>query len=285
MIWTKAKKKAPKLTERDMQVPGLLEEYKLLTTSQVQQLVYPTLQKAQTRLLRLFQAGEVKRFAYPVLLREGGKGEYVYHLKRGPKTVLTAVQHMLGLNDLRIAFEQACGSSDGIKLVEFIPEYKGVRRLDGRPGRAVEDSVAVREGVGTEGILIPDAVICLGNTATGKQALFFLELDLGTEKLVSLGRGHYSLLKKMLLYREYLNTSGFERYNDMFKYEFKGFRVLTIMNNASRIRRLRAELTQRDIRKFVWFAVADKVTRDTILDKIWIKADKEDNGQYSIIYK
>ena len=275
----------PKLTERDMQVPGLLEEYKMLTTSQIQQLVYPSLQKAQTRLLRLHEAGEVKRFAYPVLLREGGKGEYVYHLKRGPRTVLTAVQHMLGLNNLRIAFEQACASSDGIKLVEFIPEYRGVRRNDGRPGRAVEDSVAVRQGYGAEGILIPDAVICLGNTATDKQALFFLELDLGTEKLVSLGRGRYSLLKKMLLYREYLNTRGFERYNDMFKYEFKGFRVLTIMNNSSRIRRLRAELSQRDIRKFVWFAVADKVTRDTILDKIWIKADKEDNGQYSIIKK
>ncbi len=271
-----------KLTERDMQVPELLEDYRMLTTSQLQRLLYPSLQKAQTRLLRLYQAGQVKRFSYPVLLREGGKGEYVYHLKKRSNTTLTALRHMLQLNDVRIAFELACGKSDEINLVEFIPEYRGKYRDDGRPGRAVEDSVAVRGGFGQNAILIPDAVVCLENATTAKRALFFLEVDLGSEKLVAEGRGKYSVIKKMLLYREYLNNRGFERYSDLFRFRFKGFRVLTVMNNSQRIQRLRRELTQRGIKRFVWLAEVSTINKQTLFEKVWLAADANDNNRCSI---
>ncbi len=285
MSWTKARKKEPRLTERDMQVPELLEDYRVLTTSQLQRLLYPSLQKAQTRLLRLYQAGLVKRFSYPVLLREGGKGEYVYHLKKRPNTVLTALRHMLLLNDVRIAFELACKDSEQVNLVEFIPEYRGMRRDDGRPGRAVEDSVAVREGYGEQAILIPDAVVCLENTKTGKRALFFLEVDLGSEKLIGSGlaRG-YALLKKMLLYRSYQHSRGFQRYNDLFRFKFKGFRVLTIMNNPKRTARLRAELRQNGIHKIIWFAQDTEINQTILLDKIWLVPDAEDNERHSILH-
>ena len=154
-------KKRVHLTERDLQVLELLARYKLLTTSQIQRLIYPTLQKAQTRLLRLFKAGLVKRFAYPVLPWEGGKGEYVYHLKSRPRTALSLLRHTLKLNDIRIAFELACRQKEGqVNLVGFIPEYIGVkgRRNDQKPVRATEDTVGVRNGSGGE-ILIPDAVL------------------------------------------------------------------------------------------------------------------------------
>ena len=273
-----------KLTERDMQVPELLEDYRLLTTSQLQRLLYPSLQKAQTRLLRLYRAGLVKRFSYPVLLREGGKGEYVYHLKKRPNTILTALRHMLQLNDVRIAFELACWKSDEINLVEFIPEYRGVRRNDGRPGRVVEDSVAVREGFGEQAILIPDAVVCLENITTGKRALFFLEVDLGSEKLIAEGRGKYSVMKKMLLYREYLNNRGFERYSNLFRFRFKGFRVLTVMNNSQRMQRLRKELIQRGVRRFVWLAEVSTINKQTLFEKVWLALDAEDNERHSILH-
>ena len=225
----------------------------------------------------------MKRFAYPVLLREGGKGEYVYHLRKRPKTVMTALRHMLQINEVRIAFALACGKCDGINLVEFIPEYRGVRRDDGRPGRAVEDSVAVRNGSEHQGTLIPDAVVCLEQAKTGNRALFFLEVDLGSEKLVSMEPGRYSLLKKMLLYNEYLKTKGFKRYNEMFDYEFKGFRVLTLMDNAKRIQVLRRELTKRGIQKFVWFAKIQEISRQTLFDPMWLRADPTDVNAYSII--
>ncbi|MCK4822822.1 replication-relaxation family protein, partial [bacterium] len=183
-----------------------------------------------------------------------------------------------------IAFELACGKSDEINLVEFIPEYRGTRRNDGRPGRAVEDSVAVREIYREKAMLIPDAVVCLENAATAKRALFFLEVDLGSEKLIAEGRGKYSVMKKMLLYREYLNNRGFERYSDLFRFRFKGFRVLTVMNNAKRTARLRAELRQNGIHKIIWFAQDTEINHTTLLDKIWQVPDAEDNERHSILH-
>ena len=272
-----------RLTERDLQVPGLLEDYKMLTTSQIQQLLYPTLQKAQTRLLKMHKAGLVKRFAYPVLLSEGGRGEYVYHVNSKPKVALTAVQHTIQLNEVRIAFEIACRNSDKINLVGFIPEYRGKVKSDGRPGRNVEESVADPGAFGQETTIIPDAVICLGNSEIKKSALFFLEVDLGSEKLITEGRGKYSVLKKMLVYREYLEARGFERYDDLFRFPFKGFRVLTVMNNTKRIQRLRRELTQRGIKKFIWFTEDSTINQHNIFKKIWLIADANDSNNYSII--
>jgi len=282
-----------KVTERDMKVPGLLREYKMLTTSQIQRLLYPTLQKAQTRLLRLHEDGLVKRFAYPVLLREGGKGEYVYHVKgKKPRISLSGVQHTLTLNDVRIAFERGCGQREGINLVAFIPEYegrkggKGKAGQDGRPGRPwrrIEDSVLSSARFGQEVTLIPDAVICLESATRRTRGLFFLEVDMGSEKLLSGTTGNYSLLDKMLRYQDYKTSRGFERYKEMFGFNFKGFRVLTLMNNDNRIQRLRRELTQAGIEKFIWFSEDTKINEKTLFDKIWYITDYTDEAKYSII--
>jgi len=278
-------KKRENLTERDLQVLEWLKKYKYLTTSQIQQLLYPTLQKAQTRLLRLFKAGLVQRFAYPVIMREGGKGEYVYHLKSRPRTALSLLRHTLKLNDVRIAFELACRQGAGqVNLVGFIPEYIGVkgRRNDQKPVRATEDTVGVRHGTGGE-ILIPDAVICLENPATKKRALFFLEVDLGSEKLISTTPGHYSLLKKIMLYKKYLDNRGYDRYAKTFDYDFKGFRVLTVMDSETRISRLRTALAQTPIQGFAWFTDTATIKEADVLGKIWLMTDPTDTNKYSII--
>ena len=102
---TMSSNKGYKLTQRDLKVIELVEDYHLLTTSQIQKLLYPTLQKAQTRLYRIWKSGLLKRFPYPVLLREGGRGEYIYHSNRKPKMSRTGVRHTRGLNDIRIAFD------------------------------------------------------------------------------------------------------------------------------------------------------------------------------------
>lgn len=276
-----------KLTERDLQVSGLLEKFRILTTSQIWRLVYPSLQKAQTRLLRLVQAGLVQRFAYPVLLREGGKGEYVYHVNRKkPRISLSGVQHTLALNNVRIAFEQGCREREGINLVGFIPEYegrKGNALQHGRPERATQDSVQDSARFGRQTVLIPDAIICLESARTGVRGLFFLEVDMGSEKLLAGTHGTYSLLDKMLRYQDYKTSRGFERYSDMFGFEFKGFRVLTLMNNDNRIQRLRRELTGRGIQRFIWFAEITTMTQKTLFDKIWSVTNVSDKDKYSII--
>ena len=272
-----------KLTQRDLKVEDLVEDYHLLTTSQIQKLLYPSMQKAQTRLYRIWKSGLVKRFPFPVLLREGGRGEYIYHINRKPKMSMTGVLHTIELNDIRIAFDVACRESEHIEMIEFIPEYKGMVGSDGVMKRVVEDSVRIQGGEKTEQRFIPDAVMCLEKRATRKRILLFIELDLGNEKLVTRKTGSYSVIRKLEVYKEYLRQEGYKKYNDRFDHEFRGFRVLVIMSNQQRTERLRKELTLRGIRKFVWFTQKSGITAETILKEIWTVSDVNEEKKYSIL--
>ncbi len=221
-----------KLTQRDLKIPALVEDYHLLTTSQIQKLLFPSLQKAQSRCLRVYQNGLIDRFRYPVLLVEGGRGEFVYHINRMPKFSYTGIVHTIELNEIRIAFELASKRSEGINLVDFIPEYRGFIDEEGRIRRLTEDKIR-RGRMEKAGSIIPDAVVCLENSNNNK-ILMFVELDLATEKLVTKKEGSYSLLKKMLLYREYGIQGGFKKYNSWFNYQFKGFCSTTFVIPAQR---------------------------------------------------
>ena len=270
-----------KLTQRDLKVEDVVENYHLLTTSQIQKLLYPSMQKAQTRLYRIWKSGLVKRFPYPVLLQEQGRGQYIYHINRKPKMSMIGVMHTIELNDIRIAFVLACRDSERIKMIEFIPEYRGRIDSDGMMRRIVEDRVRIQGREKTEQRFIPDAVMCLEKRATRKRILLFIELDLGSEKVTS-RTGSYSVVRKLEVYKEYLRQEGYRRYNDRFDHEFKGFRVLVIMSNQQRAQRLRKELTLKGIKKFVWFTQKSGITAETILKEIWTMSDINDKKNYSI---
>ncbi len=278
-----AKSKNKKLTERDLQVPELVAEYKLLTTSQIKELLYPTLQKAQTRLKAVYEAGLVKRYAYPVLLKEGGKGEFVYHVGKKPKLVYSKVLHTIELNKIRIAFEKACEMNEKIKLIDFLPEYKG-KVENGKINRLVEQEVLIADGM-EKTTLIPDAVICLENMENSKKGLFYLEVDLGTEKITTGNKKDYSLMKKMLVYKEYVKDEKYKKYNDIYNYTFKGVRVLSVMDSSTRIRSLRRELFNKGIKKFIWLTESSEISTSTVFSKIWLMANIEDNNKHSIIGK
>lgn len=277
-----AKSKNKRLTTRDLKVPELVAEYKLLTTKQIKELLYPSLQKTQTRLKAVYEAGLVKRYPYPVLLKEGGKGEFVYHVGKKPKLVYSKVLHTIELNKIRIAFELACRQSEKIQLIDFLPEYKG-KVEKGKIRRLVEQEVVMQDG--TKITLIPDAVICLENKRTKKKGLFYLEVDLGTEKISTGKRKEYSLLKKMLVYREYVKGEKYKKYSSVkyYDYEFRGIRVLSVMDGSTRIRSLRRELFNKGIKKFVWLAESSEISTSTVFSKIWLMPNIEDGNRYSII--
>ena len=273
-----------RLTKRDLKIPGLVVEYHLLTTLQIKRLLYfPSLQKTQARLLTLFKAGLVKRFRYPLLLSDGGSGEFIYYYRKRKRISLSGVFHTLQLNEIRISFTEACDNSRGIDMTAFIPEYKGFVSGDGSPERFIEDTV----GGGEEGKearkIIPDAVICLENSDKDKKALFFLELDLGTERIASDNDMNYSLLSKLKRYEDYFRTRGFERYNSWFGKKFRGFRALLVMDSQRRIQRLRAELKKRGIVGFIWFAEKSSLNGNTVFQNIWYKDNIEDENRYSLL--
>jgi predicted transcriptional regulator len=264
----KKQKQKHRLTERDLKVIELLENYKMLTTSQIQQLIYPSIQKAQTRLLLLFEQGIVKRFPYPVLIKDTGKGEYVYHLKNQQGNTLIKLQHHIKLNDIRIMFEKTFNQESDIRLVDFIPEYSGKVKIE------IDEKDLTNwkptDNSNLSGFqIIPDATIVLKNATNEKQALFFLELDLGSEKLFTENKNQYALFQKLQKYQQYLTRQNYQQFNKMFNYQFKGFRVLLLMNKTSRMQKMISTLNSHKIYKLVWITHIADIRRDAIKDKIW----------------
>ncbi|MFH1851074.1 MAG: replication-relaxation family protein [Candidatus Neomarinimicrobiota bacterium] len=269
------------LTARDLKVPELVRNYRYLTTSQIQRLLYPSLQKTQTRMLKVHNSGLVKRFPFPVLIRASGKGEYVYHFGKLPRLSFSKLVHTVRLNDIRIAFEKGCQDSGIIRLVEFIPEYQ---KMSISPAINGSDSdMGYRGDANGKGHIIPDGVMCLENPSRQKQALFFVEVDLGSEKITTTQKDQYSLSEKMLVYREWLHEKRFEKYCEYFKYDFKGFRVLVIMNNESRIQKIRKVLTKQGIKEFIYFAEQSAIMPKAIFEYIWRKTDVADDKKRSIL--
>ena len=117
-----------------------------------------------------------------------------------------------------------------------------------------------------------------------KQSLFFCEVDIGTEPIGAKHAREGSVLRKMLLYRQYMEARGYERYTAEFGYQFAGFRVLWITSTPSRIEQMRRVCSRHGIKKMLWFTTFAELSRDTILTgDIWRLANVADEGRHALI--
>ncbi len=80
---------AGRLTDRDRELCRLLHEHRVLTTSQIQQLAFGSLNVAQHRLLALARLGVLERFR-PVWTHGGGSAPWHYVLGPAGAAVLAA---------------------------------------------------------------------------------------------------------------------------------------------------------------------------------------------------
>jgi hypothetical protein len=168
-----------RLTGRDLQILRLLHEHTVLTSSQVRDLGFPSLWRAERRLRVLYQLRAVDRVRppgvteYHWILDEAGaeavaaeRGVEVKDLGWSRDRTLRAIlhgqrrAHLVGVNGFFVALVRAARESDGRRtMVEWWPEV----RCAAEWGRFVQ----------------PDA---FGEwTDDGRTIRFLLEYDRGTE--------------------------------------------------------------------------------------------------------
>ena len=90
--------------------------------------------------------------------------------------------HRLRTVDLMIAAEVGVRSRPRLTMVKTFLEYRRMKRGN-HIVRETTDYVASEET--SENRIIPDAAFIIENIETQKRALFFLEMDMGTERIVS----------------------------------------------------------------------------------------------------
>ena len=146
------------------------------------------------------------------------------------------MRHLIQLNGVRIALELA--TEDGAaKLRGFIPVYYGKKEQGKAPVKYVCDVTFDIQDPQEHIPHTPGAVFSLEKG--GRPALFFLEVDRGTEALSSTQKG---VLKMLRFYISHLAEGSFAGYSDDFKTKepFSSFRALIVTSSRERIENMRA---------------------------------------------
>ncbi len=252
-----------RLTLRDLDIRRDLEEFRYLSTAQIARLRFGNLKLAQRRMRTLVRRGHVVRVPCGELARNGFRDSF-FALPSGgvPAFGKATSEHVPGaltdprrgfglryaghhrlLTDFRIWLREAQSSSSASLACRFVPSYAEAR-LDGRRARLAGVDLGPPEGV-----LLPDGVFEL-RSASGRAALFFLEIDRGTEPLR--GRHPSSIQRKLLAYRRLYDGRLFERFSESFGHGFSGFRVLFVTPDGERDTRILEVALEADLAPLVW---------------------------------
>lgn len=287
-----------RLTERDTAVVVDVYKYRYLKASQIADLHFPSQQTANRRLRSLVDQGYISYFTVPNIEERiyrittaGAKlvaqvlgvapGDLLWSKGTSPPKDYYFVQHFAAVSDFRIMLTKACEGSE-VDLLGFIPEYYGKRHASGRVTKYIKDVVFDVRNPREKISHTPDAVFALSKG--GKPALFFLEIDRGTESLSNPERGVY----KMIRFYEGLAKSGrFKGYGEDFGgAEFKVFRLLIVTTSPVRVRNMRETLGALEqgsvFFRFIWLTDSIKLNSDTFWGSMWASLDVCDESNYSL---
>jgi Replication-relaxation len=190
--------------------------------------------------------------------------------------------HRLRLIDLVIALEVGVRARPQLNLVRTFVEYRRIKKA-GRIVRETTDFVASDET--PENRIIPDAGFVLENVESGRRALFFLEMDMATERIVTQisNDRRITLRFKIEQYDRYLTGGRFAQTYVPYG-EFRHFTLLFVTYGDERIdniRRAVADLPQ-ELHAYYRFSTFEKAEVD-LLGPVWKSRSISDTQLYPLV--
>jgi hypothetical protein len=287
------------LTERDHELLVSLLKYRYLSTSQLQRLHFPSLQTAARRLRLLAEAGYVISFRpkasddrLATLARLGAEtvanrlgvplSELGWDARREKPKDYLFLEHFLATGDFRISLTRACAHSEDVRLLGFLPEHLVERTPKGAVRKYVRDVIADVTDHRQKLTHAPDGVFALERGGTA--ALFFLEVDRGTEVLTNPSRG---FLKIVRFYLSAIVSNSYQRYQADFgaTKPFNAFRVLVVTSSPERLANIRSicgrtPFEPAHAKRFLWLTTDDALRDDALLTRSWSSIDPTDTRDY-----
>ena len=290
------------LTERDRELLLSLLKYRYLSTSQVERLHFSSEQTA-TRRLRLLEGASYLATFTPTassvrlvaLARKGadvvaeGLGVPLDQLgwtakREQPKDYLF-LKHFLAANDFRITLTQACAARPDLRLLGFIPEQIGDDASGGDLKKHIREVTIDAANPRQKISHAPDGVFVLQRGEAS--ALFFLEIDRGTEVLSNPDRG---VLKHVRFYLSSLVSGSYQRYQQEFglAQPFKAFRALFVVPSDERLENIRracgtATFSSDHAKRFLWLTTEEALSDSGLLGHEWVSLDPSDPRRYAIL--
>jgi hypothetical protein len=190
--------------------------------------------------------------------------------------------HRLRLVDVMISAERAIRNRAHLSLVRTFMEYRRVKR-DERVMRETTDFVAKEEI--SENRIIPDAAFILENIETKRRALFFVEMDMATERIVS----YITRDSRITLHYK---ISQYDRYLQSFRYsqtyanfgDFRFFTLLFVTVGNDRVENVRREMHDlpAELAQYFRFSTYELAMGD-FLGAIWKSRSIADHVVYPLV--
>ena len=270
-----------RLTDRDIACFKEFFNYNALTATQLVNLeLFPNEKKARERLVMLHQEGYLDYCDKPYF--GCGRPERLYYLKQRkanevlqllgyprdeacltkPSAYSSLLLHQLAITDFVICVRQACKQS-GTYEARIIPEYKQLAGKVTKLKKSIAQSVVIN-GVDTE--IIPDGLICFCRKQEAAKSLLFFEIYRGTQTLE--GRKQ-NIRNKLEAYVAFWEQGLYKDYADLFSYDFKGFRVLLIVQPVSYLENLKKICSQIAPAGLFWLVLNEQISPNTFFEPIW----------------
>jgi hypothetical protein len=190
--------------------------------------------------------------------------------------------HRLRLIDLIIALEAGARARPQLNLVRTFVEYRRIKKA-GRIARETTDFVSSEET--PENRIIPDAAFVLENIETGRRALYFLEMDMATERIVTqiTNDRRITLRFKIEQYDRYLTGGRFAQTYAPFG-EFRHFTLLFVTYGDDRIDNIRRAVSDlpSELHAYYRFSTFEQAETN-LLGPIWKSRSTSDTGLYPLV--
>ena len=133
----------------------------------------------------------------------------------------------------------------------------------------------------------PDIIFKCFEKTSGRNLLFFVEIDRGTENSMNPDRKHQGdIAGKIINYMRCWNCNSYKQYEQIWKCKFNGFRLLFVANSTERCANLCRLVSEFDsYSDFVWIADAGALFKSGIGGHIWYPGGRREAPLDSILGK
>jgi hypothetical protein len=279
-------------------------KYRFLTIEQFARMAGFSRYHSAEVLRDLERWGYVGYFGY-IGIPGHGKTPKVYYLKRkGWELLLTEFQgtedlvpyqevhkettwtpqmyHRLRIIDLLLSAEIAIRNRPHLMMVKPFLEYRMVKKGNS-VARETTDFVSVPEIPDNK--LVPDGAFILENIETQKRTLFFIEMDMATERIVSnIPRDvRTTLHHKITQYDRYLKSQKYVQTYASFG-EFRYFTLLFVTIGEQRLENVRRNMQDlpAELAKFYRFTTFEQAMGD-FLGPVWNSRLLTDTALYPLV--
>lgn len=129
----------------------------------------------------------------------------------------------------------------------------------------------------------PDGVFSITHQSKGKTLLFFLEVDMGTESIASIGRGPRDVRQKILNYQGCFQSRIYKRFEKILECRFDGFRLLFLTTKRGRMAAISNLVLSMPPSDFIWVTTTEQMLAQGLSARIWVRGGRREAQEESIL--